>query len=442
MSKMTDDTLAWLKGFSSSNQWIKGIRSQETLDNYTKYLHQYCQAVQKNPDELIALKVEGLRNIATEKEFQAEQLLNNYLYDNTDLTINIKLSVWNAVKSFYKANWRELNKNVGKELTKPEPDPRTPKMKDIIEMEEAMTYHRDKAILWFVESASCRQGTTIKLNWKDLKPTSELLKHTRDEGQSTRSLQEDSQIAKEVPFYLEIESERLKGAGKGKYKGVKQISFLHHFAVKKLEAYKEELKKRNITITPDAPIFVALESNQHNRKGDRLTQLQSIFWNASVMAWQEGEKMFSAQDFRDVLQSALENANVHPNIASPMLAHKVKGVDKHYSNHDIVEFLFAFRSALPWLLPQTVEKVTAKLDEEQRRLSIVENRNTTLEKKVDDMSQLIGMADLINSKQDWDEVQNFFKELRWKKELKERAEANQWEEKSKEAFLREQKGET
>jgi len=58
------------------------------------------------------------------------------------------------------------------------------------------------------------------------------------------------------------------------------------------------------------------------------------------------------------------------------------------------------------------------------------------------MSQLIGMADLINSKQDWDEVQNFFKELRWKKELKERAEANQWEEKSKEAFLREQKGET
>jgi hypothetical protein len=99
LSKMTDDRLAWIKGFSTSNQWIQGIKSQNTLGSYVKYLYQYCQAVQKNPDELIALKVEGLRNVATEKEFKAEQLLNNYLYDNSGLTINIKLSVFNAVKS-------------------------------------------------------------------------------------------------------------------------------------------------------------------------------------------------------------------------------------------------------------------------------------------------------------------------------------------------------
>ena len=74
-------------------------------------------------------------------------------------------------------------------------------MKDILEMEEAMTYQRDKAILWFIESTSCRAGTITKLYRKDLKATSELLKTARDEalGQITKAADEDIQIAKDVP---------------------------------------------------------------------------------------------------------------------------------------------------------------------------------------------------------------------------------------------------
>lgn len=71
----------------------------------------------KNPDELIALKIEGLRNIATAIEFQAEDLLDNFLYDeSTNLTINIRLSVLNSTKSFYNANRRSLNQ-VGENST-------------------------------------------------------------------------------------------------------------------------------------------------------------------------------------------------------------------------------------------------------------------------------------------------------------------------------------
>jgi hypothetical protein len=43
---------------------------------------------------------------------------------------------------------------------------------------------------------------------------------------------------------FEIESKRLKGAGIGKYKGLKQITFLHKFAFEKLEAYRKEALKR------------------------------------------------------------------------------------------------------------------------------------------------------------------------------------------------------
>jgi len=52
-----------------------------------------------------------------------------------------------AVCSFYTANWRTLNPNVGKNLSTPEPKKRTPKMQDIIDLDEAMTSHRDRAIL-------------------------------------------------------------------------------------------------------------------------------------------------------------------------------------------------------------------------------------------------------------------------------------------------------
>lgn len=88
---------------------------------YSKDMKQYCDAVGKTPTELLALKIEGLRNVATEKEFQAEDLLDNYLYNTPDVTVHIKVSILCAVKSFYKANWRELNSNVGKNLSLPEP---------------------------------------------------------------------------------------------------------------------------------------------------------------------------------------------------------------------------------------------------------------------------------------------------------------------------------
>ena len=143
---MTDSILSWLMSFDSGKKWLNTIQSPKTKDIYMKNLAQYCKAINKNPDELIALKIEGLRNVATPKEFQAEDVLDNYLY-NTDLTDHVKVAIMSAVKSFYKANWRELNSNVGKNLSLPEPKQRTPKMKDILELEDAMTTHRDRAIL-------------------------------------------------------------------------------------------------------------------------------------------------------------------------------------------------------------------------------------------------------------------------------------------------------
>jgi len=84
---MTDETLPWMLTFNSAKTWLDTIRSERTKEIYVLRLKQYCDGVSKNPDELIALKIDGLRNVATSKEFQAEALLNDYLYHN-NLTSN------------------------------------------------------------------------------------------------------------------------------------------------------------------------------------------------------------------------------------------------------------------------------------------------------------------------------------------------------------------
>lgn|GEM_PF-1390846 len=445
MSRMTDDTFPWMLTFTSAKNWLDTLRSERTKEIYVLRLKQYCDAVGKNPDELIELKVDGLRNIATAKEFQAEALLNNYLYHN-NLSSNVQMAVLAAVKSFYKANWRELNSNVGSNIESPEPKKRTPKMQDILELDEAMTYNRDKAILWFLESAPFRRATLTKLLWKDLKSTEAMLKGLREEakGQVNRTPEEDAEIAEKVPYYLVIESARLKGGGKGRYKGVKQVGFIHAFAVKKLEMYKQELKERKITVNEDSYIFVTYSHNWCVGKGNKMEIVN--FDDASLVAWQDlDKKRFSPQDMRDVLQSALENARVSPNIAAPLLGHKVKGVDKHYSNHDMDEFLQAYLDALPWLVPQTVEQVKAetqkKLEEDKKKLVGLEYDNTELKGKVNNLNTrqettegelaflkkyVFAVNGVVQTKEDVEELQGFLEKMRKAKEAKN--EIKPWEE--------------
>lgn len=47
---------------------------------------------------------------------------------------------------------------------------------------------------------------------------------------------------------------------------------------------------------------------------------------------------------------------------SPLLGHKPKGIDFHYSEHDINDLIQKFKTALPYLLPQTVERVKSELE--------------------------------------------------------------------------------
>jgi hypothetical protein len=385
MSRMTDEVLPWMLSFQSSKKWMDSIQSEETKRVYILRFKQYCDAVNKNPDELIALKIEGLRNITTDKEFQAEDLLDNYLY-NGGLTESMAVGVKTAVKSFYATNRRSLEPSVGKNISAPEPKQRTPKLDDLVTLEENMLSIRDRALVWLIASGAFRDFELTLLVWGDIKDTKQLF-----EDDKSLSQQEIEQITKEVPYYLVIEGSRLKGKGKGRYKKLKHVAFIHWYAGERLDKYKSWLerflKDRNETLTPETPLLLSTRSEGIEKLGS----VNPIFVEASLRAWEDLEKKrFSPQDVRDFLQSALESAGIHSNMIAPMLSHKVRGVEFHYSSHEITELLGKFRTALPWLVPKTVERIEAetkkKLKEEEEKLTNLQYDNINLKKNVNTLS--------------------------------------------------------
>ena len=104
---MTEQRDAWLNSYPSGRAWLNKLGSQHTRKKFAEYFMAYCDAVKKNPYELISLKIEGLQNVGTAKEWQAEDLLESF-FAQCDRKPTAKLMIKNAFFSFYKHNRRAL----------------------------------------------------------------------------------------------------------------------------------------------------------------------------------------------------------------------------------------------------------------------------------------------------------------------------------------------
>ncbi len=126
--------------------------------------------------------------------------------------------------------------------------------------------------------------------------------------------------------------------------------------------------------------------------------INQVYDNASLSAWKDLEvRRFSPHDFRDFIQSQLENADINANIIAPIMAYKPRNaVDSHYSSHMWQELLPKYKQALPYLLPQTVEKVKSGLEQtkeqNEKRIKFLEQRlldnGLSINKMMTDFSML------------------------------------------------------
>ena len=340
----------WLNSFSSGQKWLEKIGSANTQKIFTDYFKRYCDYTKQTPDQLIALKVQGLQNVGTEKEFIAEDLLETFFRENKGMKPTARLMMRSTVFSFYKHNKRSLEPSTASNIKNetPESKKRKPSLDDLTALEGVMRTARDKAMLWFTASTSVRVGTLVLLKWCDLKQTEN----------------------PNVPYSLEIESARLKGSGKGRYKGNKQICFVHKFASEKLEQYRAEAKQKGYELKDDSPLFVAYYQKGKEKPQKPLTikGINELFNHVSLSAFGDLEKKrFSIHDLREFYQSALESAGIQENLISPLMAHKIAGIAQNYSSHDCQELIGKYETALPYLIPKSNSVLESELKETETK---------------------------------------------------------------------------
>lgn len=372
MSKM-QDLKKWIKSFYSGRTWLMKLVSKYTIDTYLPNLKRYCEACGKNPDELIAFKDKGIIDFVKTGNpalrFQAEELFDITISE-MELTESARSNISTAVISFYKHNRRPLVEV--KKFERPEAEKRRPSIEDVEAMANSVGWKRDKALIWFLSSACFREGTLVKLTWGDLKLTEDV----------------------EAPIMITIKGARMKGAGKGRYKGIEQTCFLHKSAWELMLAYKKEatrkLRKKysEFEITDKTPLFLNYVNGKF-AKGLTTFGFSEVWTKASLNAWGDLEvKRFSPHDMRDFVSNALKKAKVDVVDRAVLTGHKIKGVERHYQDPEKMYLKEAFKSAIPFLTPQKPEQLRKDIDTQKDRIEELEEISKTYRER---MLELEGM---------------------------------------------------
>ena len=304
----------WAKKFPELERWLGHVQKKE--DNAYN-LFRFCDYVNKTPIELLALK----DNPASK---DAEKLLDGFCTGDIPGFTNSQQYVTSiSVKSFFRWSYVDLAKASG-----------------IVNLQKVKPYHaltkeklrklwtwalnpRDKALITFVNSTAIAKETLLHLTWGHL---------------------EESWETKELPC-VNIGSEFLKGHGKGKYRDVRQTTFLTPESQRDLRNYKEWLEspqKLGRKLTPQDKIWLETCKPYRPIAYDTLGKLiTTLSQNAGVP--------FSWHDARRWVNTTLEGISISVNWARKIRGRKVKGEEAPYSQPAIEQLRAKFREAVPLL---------------------------------------------------------------------------------------------
>jgi len=334
MKKITETNAVerWANQYPEVKRWLAKL--QVKAKNAFN-LYRFCQWCGKEPPELLKLKDDRA-------SVEAEKLLDDFVVAEINLTNAVKFQCTTAVKSFFKHNYKDLARASGAmtlEKVKPTHKPRKDELRKLWNW---CLNPRDKALITFVNSTAVAKETLSKLQWKHL---------------------EDNWETVELPC-INIPSELLKGHGIGRYKGVKQITFLTPEAKRDLINYKEWTEqKMNRKFTSEDYVFLETFAPY---KPMGYGRLGTLIYNLSKTTGIP----FSWHDARRYVETALEETNIHPNWARKIRGRKVKGEESPYSQPAIEQLRAKYREAVP-LLEFTSEKPTMSEVDIAKRTALI-----------------------------------------------------------------------
>jgi hypothetical protein len=339
MSKMnakithTNVIALWASQYPEVERWLSHLQQKR---GSAFLLYRFCQWAHKTPPELIALKekdatVNPPPNIV-------EKLLDDFCgRDLADFRKSGKYGTAIQVKSFFKWSYRSLERASGAVAWEKVKPYNALSKEGLRKLYSRALNPRDRALIPFVTCTGLAKETLSNLLWSHL---------------------ESDWETKEFPC-IKIDSELLKGHGKGKYKGVRQVTFLTPEAKRELLNYKQWIEdKLGRKLTPQDHIWLGTykpcEPLSYAMLGNTIVTLSD---NAKVP--------FSLHDGRRWVTTALEQIGISSNWARKIRGRKVRGEEAPYSQPAIEQLREKFREAVP-LLEFTTEVSTVSKEVEER----------------------------------------------------------------------------
>jgi len=325
----------WAPKYLEVTQWLSHLQKPAKA---AYYFYLFCQWANKTPPELLALKKDS-----SSKE--AEKLLNTFVATNLKtlhMTNAVQFLTVQQVRSFFKWNMCDLAKIAGR-MTLEKQKEYHKMMKESLRKLWNNTYNpRDRALITFVCSTAIAKETLSQIKWKHLEENWENV---------------------DLPC-VNLPSSLIKGHGIGKYKNVRQITFLIPEAKRDLINYKEWLE-RNMgrSVTPEDNIF---RETYAPYKPATYASFGFLIWTLSKRAGVP----FSWHDARRWVNTALEQIGISPNWARKIRGRMVRGEESPYSQPVIDQLREKFREAVP-LLQFTTEAPT--LSKEMIRDEVMKN---------------------------------------------------------------------
>jgi hypothetical protein len=332
----------WANQYPEVTRWLSKLQRK---DQAALFLYRFSVWTKKTPPQLLALK--ELDSTVSPPANAVEKLLDDFCA-TADLKNSEKYNVAITVKSFFKHSYRSLEKASGVISYEKVKDYNALSKEGLRKLYNRALNPRDRVLVPFVTCTGIAKETLTNLLWSHL---------------------ESDWETKELPC-INIGSELLKGHGRGKYKGVRQITFLTPEAKRELLNYRswveEKLRRK---LTPQDHIWLGTYKPYDPLEYGMLGQVfRSLSRNAGVP--------FSAHDGRRWINTALESIGISQNWARKIRGRKVRGEEAPYSQPAIEQLRAKFREAVPLL--EFTSEVPAVSKEVEERLKALEAFKATL----------------------------------------------------------------
>jgi hypothetical protein len=308
----TENTIidGWAKNYQCVMNYLGTLNNRQ--GNVALSLYHFCAWSHLDPNQLLDLKKDS-------NSLEAEKLLDSLSNAKVNFPESRKWHVAQCVRGFFRTNYRQLQAQAGRSMPyAPNESHTIPSKEKRLALFKACRNPRDQALVMIGTTSALAIESISKLRFS----------HFEEDWQT-----------QECP-HISLPSDMIKGHGKGKYRGVRQETFITTEAKNALIEYRQWMEKTfNHKWKGDDYVFLSVKRNVGEPISYRI-----IAKKATVLE-QRASVDFTFHDGRRIVQTALENAGCPNNWIKKIKGRKVSGEEAPYSKPLIEQLRAKYRQA-------------------------------------------------------------------------------------------------